>query len=118
MVKGEDKRPNTRHKKENPLLHIHAVLLRVPARTQHVLLVVHTQHIVDASSALPGYDACVRVLEGGYTAVLGDLEELRAFETVGAIAEVPEFDFVGDFEGLEGDGYFVWVGALWWFSAM
>ncbi len=118
MVKGEDKRPNTRHKKENPLLHIHAVLLRVPARTQHVLLVVHAQHVVDARAALPRYDARVRVLKSGHAAVLGDLEELRAFEAVGGVAELPEFDFVGDFEGLEGDGYFVWVGALWWFSAM
>jgi len=39
---------------------------------------------------------------------------LRAFETVGGVAELPELDFVGEFESFEGDGYLVWVGALWW----
>ena len=53
------------------------------------------------SARLPADDAGVRVLERWDAAVLIDLEEVRAFDTVGRVAELPQLDFVWHIEELK-----------------
>ena len=77
--------------------------------TQRIGFVVHAQQVMDHGAAFPGYDTGVGILEGGHAAVFVDLEKVGAFDAVGCIAELPEFDGVGELEGGENYGYFVRV---------
>lgn len=58
--------------------------------------VVVAEDVVHAGHGFPRDDACVWVLEGGNAAIGVDFGELWPFEAVGGVAELPEFDLVGD----------------------
>ena len=94
---------------------LHPALLVVP-RAKDVLpslgrVVVRAEEVVEAGAGFPGRDGGVWVLEGGDPSVRVDGGEGGAFDAIGGVAEVPEFDGVGEGEELEGDGDFVGVGA-------
>ena len=82
-------RSQTRNKEENPLVEINSVLLRVPTRTQQVLLVIDPQQVVETRTTLPGDDPRVGVLQGRHSTVGVDFQELSAFDAVRSIAELP-----------------------------
>ena len=89
----------------NPLLDVDSALLAgLLTVAELVLGVVDAEDVVDASQAFPACDVGVGVLKGGNTAIGVDGQEVGALQAVGALAELPKLDIVGNFEGLKENG--------------